>query len=172
MPIDNTNANSSARTTAMDEPSPSNAHTNRQKRTVPLRSRRGGPVLGNCEVDNLILETKRRKCMSIVLVICALAYISVVENEPLIPADTPFLLTTNPKYASETSNGSDLGIKVNIVANERYFDRPDVLRAFREQTVIQTPEYEAISDTVSGVGGRFRPRNLEEVPSFNSEHLS
>jgi len=103
----------------------------------------------------------------------ALAYLLsfTVENEPLIPADTPFLLTTDPKYAVETANNSDLGIKINIVANERYFDRTDVLKAFREQTVIQTPEYEAISESVSGVGGRFRPRNLEEVRSL-TQHTS
>ncbi|SRR6266540_1801517 len=88
---------------------------------------------------------------------------SVVENEPLIPGGTPFLLTTNPKYAQETLDGSDLGIQVNIVANDRYFDRPDVLQAFRQQTIIQTPDYEAISDSISGVGGRFRPRNQDEV---------
>ena len=127
-------------------------------------------MLGNCEVDNLILETKRRKCSSEFsprthLLIFFLS-IFKVENEPLIPADTPLLLTTDPKYAVETANGSDLGITINIVANERYFDRPDVLKAFREQTVIQTPEYEAISDSVSGVGGRFRPRNMEEVRSL------
>ena len=34
----------------------------RQKRVMPSRSRRGGPGLGLCEVDNLILETQRRKC--------------------------------------------------------------------------------------------------------------
>ena len=87
-----------------------------------------------------------------------------MENEPLIPADTPFLLTTNPKYAAEAlAQDPESGIQINIVANDRYFDRPDVLKAFREQAVIQTPEYEAISESISGVGGRFRPRNQEEV---------
>jgi hypothetical protein len=88
---------------------------------------------------------------------------SAAENEPLIPADTPFLLTTNPKYADEALNDSESGIQINVVANDRYFDRPDVLKAFREQAVIQTPEYEAISESISGVGGRFRPRNQEVV---------
>lgn len=86
----------------------------------------------------------------------------VVENEPLIPADTPFLLTTNPRFAEEAPNNSNSGIHINVVANDRYFDRPDVLKAFREQAVIQTPEYEAISESIS-VGGRFRPRNQDEV---------
>ena len=65
MPIDNTNANLSMRTSSTDGPSSLAADImNRQKCTVPSRSRRGGPALGNCEMDNLILEMKRRKCAS------------------------------------------------------------------------------------------------------------
>ena len=36
---------------------------NRQKRVLPSRSRRGGPNVGTCEVDLLILETLKRRCM-------------------------------------------------------------------------------------------------------------
>ena len=36
---------------------------NRQKRVLPSRSRRGGPGVGTCEVDVLILETLKRRCM-------------------------------------------------------------------------------------------------------------
>lgn len=88
---------------------------------------------------------------------------SAAENEPLIPADTPFLLTTNPKCAEEALNDTESGFQINVVANNRYFDRVEVLKAFREQAIIQTPEYEAISESISGVGGRLRPRNWEEV---------
>lgn len=95
----------------------------------------------------------------------------VVENEPLIPGDTPFLLTTNPKYAQETLDGSEFGIQINIVANDRYFDRPDVLQAFRQQKIIQTPYFEGISESISGVGGRFRPRNQEEVRPFVQDRI-
>ncbi|KAF9531908.1 hypothetical protein CPB83DRAFT_47300 [Crepidotus variabilis] len=131
----------------MDGPSSATSANSRQKRVLPSRSRRGGPGLGTCDVDNLILETRRRK----------------YENEPLIPAETHFLLTTDPAYDAEPSDGSHSGMKINIVANERYFDRPDVLKAFREQILIQTPEFHELQELASGVGSRFRPRNQEEV---------
>ena len=51
------------------------AHS-RQKRVMPSRSRRGGPGLGHCEVDNLILETKRRKCVFYIFRTCLLLTIS------------------------------------------------------------------------------------------------
>ena len=90
-----------------------------------------------------------------------------VETEPLIPANTRFLLTTNSKYANGSSgDGSELGIKINVVANDRYFDRPEVLKAFREQAIIQTPEFESIGESSSTVGGRFRPRGQEDVCAF------
>lgn len=34
----------------------------RQKRVLPSRSRRGGPGVGNCDVDVMILETRKRRC--------------------------------------------------------------------------------------------------------------
>ena len=36
----------------------------RQKRILPSRLRRGGPGVGNCDADIMILETKRRQCIS------------------------------------------------------------------------------------------------------------
>lgn len=33
----------------------------RQKRVLPSRSRRGGPGVGSCDVDVMILETRRRR---------------------------------------------------------------------------------------------------------------
>ena len=84
---------------------------------------------------------------------------TTAENEPLIPASTSFILTTNSKYASDDSGGA---ITVNTVANDRYFDRPEVVKAFREQVIIQTPEFSSIGES-SNVGGRFRPRAAEDV---------
>ncbi|KAG5637655.1 hypothetical protein H0H81_003732 [Sphagnurus paluster] len=123
----------------MDAPSTSsNTGTQaRQKRVMPSRSaRRGGPGVGNCDADVMILDTQRRK----------------FENEPLIPEDTPFLLTTNPALASTSSST----LEVNIHANDRYFERPDVLKAYREQSIIQTPEYVSLGDTPVG---RLRARS-------------
>ncbi|KAG6910495.1 hypothetical protein DXG01_009914 [Tephrocybe rancida] len=108
----------------------------RQKRVLPSRSRRGGPGVGNCDADVMILETQRRK----------------PENEPLIPADTPFLLTTNSALASTSSSI----YQVNVHANERYFERPEVLKAYREQLVIETPEFKSLGDTPVG---RLRARS-------------
>ena len=86
----------------------------------------------------------------------------LVETEPLVPNDTPFLLTTNPKFSGDPLNLAESGIRINTVANDLYFDRPEVLKAFREQEIIQTPKFESISES-STVGSRFRPRGAEDV---------
>ena len=86
-----------------------------------------------------------------------------METEPLIPEDTIFVLTTNSsKYSGKSSTSSESAISINTVANDRYFDRPEVLKAFREQEIIQTPEFWPVPDS-SSVGGRFRPRGAEDV---------
>ncbi|KAF9245831.1 hypothetical protein BU15DRAFT_40492 [Melanogaster broomeanus] len=116
----------------------------RQKRVLPSRSRRGGPGIGSCDVDLMILDAQNRR----------------LDNEPLIPADTPFLLTTNSALPhSSPSRPSRFGL--NSLANQRYFDRPDVIKAYREQLNIQTPEFSLLSEDAS-VGGRFRPRSSGE----------
>ncbi|KAG6817932.1 hypothetical protein H0H87_012400 [Tephrocybe sp. NHM501043] len=108
----------------------------RQKRILPSRARRGGFVVGTCDADVMILETQRRK----------------PENEPLIPADTLFLLTTNSALASTSSTS----YQVNVYANERYFERPEVLEAYRKQKVIETPEFKSLGDAPVG---RLRARS-------------
>lgn len=117
----------------------------RQKRVLPSRSRRGGPGIGSCDVDLMILDAQRRR----------------FENEPLIPANTQFLLTTNSALVTQPSSSTDFGL--NSHANQRYFDRPDVMQAYREQQIIQTPEFTTLSEDAS-VGGRFRPRISAELP--------
>ncbi|KIK94147.1 hypothetical protein PAXRUDRAFT_12220 [Paxillus rubicundulus Ve08.2h10] len=117
----------------------------RQKRVLPSRPRRGGPGIGSCDVDLMILDAQKRR----------------LDNEPLIPADTPFLLTTNSALLNPSSSRpSSFGL--NSLANQRYFDRPDVMKAYREQLNIQTPEFSFLSEDAS-VGGRFRPRSSGEV---------
>ncbi|THH27667.1 hypothetical protein EUX98_g6521 [Antrodiella citrinella] len=88
-----------------------------------------------------------------------------VENEPLIPASTKFLLTTNSAYASssrgeEGETGEDT-VELNESAYGRYFDLPEVQKAYKEQQDIQTPEFTRLPDDAI-VGGRFRPRSEEE----------
>ncbi|KAJ7109892.1 hypothetical protein C8R44DRAFT_266658 [Mycena epipterygia] len=118
----------------------------RQKRVLPSRSRRGGPGVGNCDVDVMILNTQLNK----------------LESEPLIPAETLFVMKTNDtleRVAKEFSSAGGSGL--NLRAHESYFERPEVLKAYREQTIIETPEYSNVSE-VPSVGSRFRPRLVEE----------
>lgn len=85
------------------------------------------------------------------------------ENEPLIPADTPFVFKTNDtleKVAGDFATAGGSGL--NLLAHQSYFERPEVLKAYREQTIIETPEFTNVSDTPS-VGGRLRVRTTEEV---------
>ncbi|PFH52265.1 hypothetical protein AMATHDRAFT_46394 [Amanita thiersii Skay4041] len=127
-------------------------HT-RQKRVLPTRSRRGVPGVagvGSCDVDLMILDTHKRR-LTIGL------HLRAAENEPLIPAETQFILTTNSAWVDNLSTTAQLSF--NIQANERYFDRPEVLKSFREQTLIETPSFINVAELPSaGVGGRFRPR--------------
>ncbi|KZT73331.1 hypothetical protein DAEQUDRAFT_754576 [Daedalea quercina L-15889] len=122
------------------------------KRVLPSRSRRGGPGVGSCETDIMILDTLRRK----------------LENEPLIPADTKFLLTTNSSLVSSTSDAPSFEFEINAPAYGRYFDQPEVQKAYREQLLIQTPEFTQLNEDAS-VGGRFRPRVAEDEPADTSD---
>lgn len=85
-----------------------------------------------------------------------------MENEPLIPAQTKFLLTTNGAFVPTPSEDGALELEVNSSAFGRYFDRPEVQRAYKQQQIIQTPEYIQLTDDAA-VGGRFRPRGSEDV---------
>jgi hypothetical protein len=90
--------------------------------------------------------------------------VTAVENEPLIPANTQFLLTTYSVLVPQPQPSSSTDFGLNSHANQRYFDRPDVIQAYREQQIIQTPEFTTLSEDAS-VGGRFRPRISAEVRS-------
>ncbi|KAI0756350.1 hypothetical protein C8Q80DRAFT_1264417 [Daedaleopsis nitida] len=124
-------------------------HT-RQRRVLPTRSRRGGPGVGTCETDVMILETMRRK----------------FESEPLIPATTPFLLTTNSALVSSATASASASTEepepqLNTLAYGRYFDRPEVRQAYMQQQLIQTPEFTELPQDAH-VGSRFRPRGSED----------
>ena len=87
---------------------------------------------------------------------------TTVENEPLIPATTKFVLTTNSTYGTsrDEDGEKDDVVELNPSAYGRYFERPEVQRAYREQLEIQTPEFTQLPDDAI-VGGRFRPRSEE-----------
>ncbi|KAG7452274.1 uncharacterized protein BT62DRAFT_293952 [Guyanagaster necrorhizus] len=123
----------------------------RQKRVNPSRSGKGGPGIGNCEADTLILDTQKRQ----------------LENEPLIPANTLFFMTTNLELLPESSSSSDGQVMFNTHANERYFDRPEVMQSYRLQQSIETPDFTELSQT--HVGGRFRPRGSDDTTHDTSD---
>jgi hypothetical protein len=92
------------------------------------------------------------------------------ENDILIPAHTQFLLTTNSARlrtfgAASKRPDTEGGSQLNTCAYERYFDKPEVIRAYREQELIQTPEFTLLSEH-EAVGGRFRPRGLDDVRAW------
>ncbi|KAK0481747.1 hypothetical protein IW261DRAFT_1472252 [Armillaria novae-zelandiae] len=117
----------------------------RQKRVNPSRSSKGCPGIGNCEADTLILETQRRQ----------------LENGPLIPANTLFFMTTSLELLPKNSSSSNGQPMFNIYANERYFERPEVMESYRLQQSIETPDFTELSQT--HVGGRFRPRGSDDA---------
>ncbi|CCL98129.1 uncharacterized protein FIBRA_00123 [Fibroporia radiculosa] len=124
----------------------------RQKRVLPSRSRRGGPGVGNCDTDIMIVETMKRR----------------LEGEPLIPANTRFILTTNSSLLPSTSESVPFEVEINSQAYSRYFERPEVQKAYREQQLIQTPEFTQL-DEDANVGGRFRPRGAEDESADMSD---
>ena len=93
--------------------------------------------------------------------------LTAVENEPLIPVSTRFLLTTNSALVPSTSDAPSFEAEINTHAYGRYFDLPEVQKAYREQQLIQTPEFTQLDDDAS-VGGRFRPRVAEDVRASSS----
>ena len=135
----------------------------RQKRVLPTRSRRGGPGIGSCDVDLMILDAQKRRCSCLRSPRRSPLIFITVDNEPLIPADTPFLLTTNSALLQSSPKSASFGL--NTFANQRYFDRSDVIKAYRDQLNIQTPEFSLLSEDAT-VGGRFRPRPSGEVRTF------
>ncbi|KAL4062970.1 hypothetical protein V8B97DRAFT_1877236 [Scleroderma yunnanense] len=124
----------------MADATPIPTPSSRQKRVLPSRSRRGGPGVGSCDVDLMILDAQRRR----------------LDNEPLIPPNTSFLLTTNSALLESSRDSRPF--QLNDIAKQRYFDQPEVIQAYRDQQLIQTPEFTLLPEDAS-VGGRFRPRS-------------
>lgn len=77
------------------------------------------------------------------------------ESEPLIPAHTNFILTTDASLIpSSSTNSYDL----NKLAEELYFERPEVMEAIRTQQRVQVPEFKELTEG-DRVTGRLRTRN-------------
>lgn len=101
---------------------------------------------------------------SLIFVTQYMSYFAV-ENEPLIPTRTKFLLTTNSSLVPPSEDNVSFESQLNTRAYGRYFDRPEVQRAYKQQQIIQTPEFTQLPDDAV-VGGRFRPRG-EEVRTLS-----
>ncbi|KAF5368615.1 hypothetical protein D9758_002209 [Tetrapyrgos nigripes] len=136
----------SSSTSAIVEPIPSIPQIQPPaRRVLPSRSRRAGPGagVGNCDADQMILDAHKRK----------------IEDVPVIPENTRFFLSTSAALAPPEASSSRIAI--NSRSDDRYFDRPDVIKAFRQQTNIETPEFIELKDTQEGLG-RFRARDSDE----------
>ena len=59
-----------ASTPSANMPADKHGAQTRQKRVLPTRSRRGGPGVGSCDADIMILETLKRKRASTVHATC------------------------------------------------------------------------------------------------------
>jgi hypothetical protein len=107
----------------------------------------------------------------------------VVENDPLFPLDTRFIIATNEATLNIAVGAVSLveappvqvpepivHLELNQDAMSRYFDRPEVIKACREQQEIQTPEFRRRTDDVS-VGSRFRTRSQAEEVSGTTVNI-
>ncbi|KAF8523219.1 hypothetical protein JB92DRAFT_3110190 [Gautieria morchelliformis] len=121
---------------------PQSPGTVRQKRVLPSRSRRGGPGVGSCSVDMMIIDTERR----------------ARDGKPVIPPTQPFFLTTHSKAVPPPPEAS----APDGEAAGSYFDQPEVKAAYLAQRAIQVPEFSPLPD--DAVGGRLRARAEEEGP--------
>ncbi|KAJ7800874.1 hypothetical protein B0H14DRAFT_3490236 [Mycena olivaceomarginata] len=119
-----------------------------------LRTRR--PGVGDSEVDRMILEhdgagEKRR-----ILVLTDGKLTSAVRGWSLIPADTPFLLTSRSTVFVHAAQGvkvTSVVLDKGLLTGNQYFGRPEALRAYREQVNIETPEFTRV-DTPFAARGR------------------
>ncbi|KAL1699511.1 hypothetical protein EV121DRAFT_216080 [Schizophyllum commune] len=125
-------------------------HQTRPTRIQPTRTRRGVVGFGNNEIDQQILDNMERRG----------------DGEPHIPLGTAFCFTTDANFVPPPDASMSTGIKVNSLANERYFERPEVIKAYREQQTIQIPEFVRIDELPEG-SSRFRPR--ADLGDFDSD---
>lgn len=79
------------------------------------------------------------------------------EYESILPETTRFLLTTNPNIIRDASQAEKNALRLNPQANDRYFDRPDVLQAYRAQKLIETPDWDIVEEDTN-ISSRFRHR--------------
>ena len=90
---------------------------------------------------------------------------SAEDNKPLIPVSSSFLLVTDSSIAEQSEpSPSENPADVPQLFYQSYFDRPEVIKSYREQEVIETPVFNPLPD--DAIGSRFRMRSGDEVLPF------
>ncbi|KAG8969726.1 hypothetical protein FRC03_001071 [Tulasnella sp. 419] len=123
------------------EPKKDDAET--KKRVMPMRQRRGGPGVGSSAVDMMIMESQRR----------------TAENSTTLSPSAVFVLTTDSNFVATTSIAA---------SRQRYFQKPEVVKACAKQAMIQTPDFERLTET-SAVTGRLRARESDQQVTDDSD---
>ncbi|EAU92563.1 hypothetical protein CC1G_06574 [Coprinopsis cinerea okayama7 len=134
----------------MDGPS-SSSDLAPAKRQLPSRTRRATAGVVGSEVDKQILEAYKYK-----------------DSAQLLPPANPFLLSTNSAVAESSKEEGRL---VNTVVNEQYFRRPEVIKAYREQSLIQTPGVVKLEAPESGTRLRVRDYDKDNVSSGDDAYI-
>ena len=87
-------------------------------------------------------------------------YIWIAENKYALSPSAILVLTTDSNFVATTSTSA---------SRQRYFQRPEVMKECARQAMIQTPDFERLTET-SAVTGRLRARESDQVrgliPSF------
>lgn len=126
----------------MDAPSTS-ADVGPTKRQLPSRTRRPTAATVGGDVDLTILEATKVKGESQRDLTCRANVLTtrlpflVIDFEGILEPTQRFLGTTNALVVKASVGRSH---QVKTVQTEGYFNKPESIRSYREQSIIQTPE--------------------------------
>ena len=99
----------------------------RQKRVLPTRATRGGPVVGTCESDVMILETMRRKCAS-----CSVPPLCAASSPPPLATLHRSCACAHPSYMPARRRERTPHPRGDLVSPDHQLGaRPDCPRALR-----------------------------------------
>ena len=104
-----------------------NSASTRQKRVLPTRTGRGGPVVGMCESDVMILETMRRKCAS-----CSVPPLCAASSPPPLATLHRSCACAHPSYMPARRRERTPHPRGDLVSPDHQLGaRPDRPRALR-----------------------------------------
>ncbi|KAH6917053.1 hypothetical protein BKA70DRAFT_1555628 [Coprinopsis sp. MPI-PUGE-AT-0042] len=127
----------------MDAPSTS-ADVGPAKRQLPSRNRRPTAATVGGDVDITILEASKVK-----------------DFDGILEPSQRFLGTTNADLGKSSEDRSHV---VNTVQTDGYFTRPESIRSYREQIIIQTPEVIDLSEAPSASTRTRVKASIEQTP--------